>query len=53
MVLDTEINKLLKKGVIVPSVHEENEFLSTVFLVPKKDGTFRMILNLKKLKSKL
>ena len=29
--------------------HHPNEFISPVFIVPKKDGEFRMILNLKEL----
>ena len=47
--LATEIHKLLQKGVIVPSLHEEGEFISPVFLRPKKNGSFRVILNLKRL----
>ncbi len=37
----------LKKGIIVKCCHEPDQFISTVFLREKKDGTFRMILNLK------
>ena len=47
--ISAEIGKLVLKGVLLKSSHEEGEFLSTVFLRPKKDGTHRMILNLKKL----
>ena len=36
---------LLHKGVIKHSVHEEGEFISSMFLRPKKDGSYRMILN--------
>ena len=46
---DKEIKSLLECGVIVQSVHEEGEFISNVFLRPKKTGGYRMILNLKKL----
>ena len=42
-----EISKLLKKGVILPSAHEDVEFISPIFLRAKKDGTHRLILNLK------
>lgn len=48
-IIDTEISDLLSKGVITESVHERDEFISTIFLRPKKDGTHRMILNLKSL----
>ena len=47
--VESEIKKLLDKRVIQPSEHEPNEYISTVFLRPKSDGTHRMILNLKKL----
>lgn len=48
-IIDTEISDLLSKGVITESVHERDEFISTIFLRLKKDGTHRMILNLKSL----
>ena len=45
-----EIEKLLEKGVLVEVEHEENEYISNIFLREKKEqGKFRMILNLKKL----
>lgn len=44
-----EIKKLFAKGVIVESAHEANEFISSIFLRPKPDGSHRMILNLKSL----
>ena len=48
--LSSEIKSLLKKGVIVESQHENGEFISPIFLVPKPEGNaYRMILNLKKL----
>ena len=47
--IDTEISDLLSKGVITESVYERDEFISTIFLRPQKDGTHRMILNLKSL----
>ena len=47
--VDLEIETLSKKGVISVCEHEPNEFLSTIFLTPKKDGSFRLILNLKEL----
>ena len=46
-IINLEINKLLKKGVITKCQKEEDDFISTVFVREKKDGTFRTILNLK------
>ncbi|XP_073237618.1 uncharacterized protein [Porites lutea] len=48
-VIDGEISKLLLKGVIKRTCHTGNRFVSNVFVRPKKDGTYRMILNLKSL----
>lgn len=48
-IIDNEVSKLLSKGVIVKSDHEDMEFISPIFLRPKKDGSNRMILNLKAL----
>ena len=48
-VIDGEIYKLLLKGVIERTGHTGNGFVSNVFVRPKKDGTYLMILNLKSL----
>ena len=48
-IIDNEIKKLLKKKVIVKCDHEEGEIISPTFLREKPDGSFRFILNLKKL----
>ena len=48
-VISTEIEKLLQKGVIVAIRHEKGEFISPIFITPKKDSFFRLILNLKRL----
>ena len=45
--VDLEIIQLLRKGVIQPCQLEAGEFISPIFTRPKKDGSFRMILNLK------
>ena len=37
------------KGVLELTEHEEGEYINTVFTRPKKDGSHRMILNLKPL----
>lgn len=44
-----EIQQLLEKRVIIPSEHENGEFVSGIFPIEKKDKSFRMILNLKDL----
>ena len=41
--------KLLDMGVIIKVNHQPDEFLSPIFTIPKKDGEYRMILNLKQL----
>ena len=46
-IVNAEIAKLLAKGITVPAAQETEEFISTIFLRPKKDGTHRTILNLK------
>ena len=47
--MDTEIESMLQKEIIVRSTHENGEYLSPIFPVPKQDGGIRIILNLKKL----
>ena len=46
-VISTEIKKLLKKKVLVHGTTEYNEFISGIFTRNKKDGSKRMVLNLK------
>ena len=48
-IITEEITKLLDKGVIEQIDRVRRDFISTIFVRPKKDGTFRMILNLKQL----
>ena len=52
-VIDLEIKKLLSKQVISPCEHCQGEVISPVFTRPKKDGSHRMILNLKRLNSEV
>ena len=47
--LDLEMQHKLDKGAISPVVNHQNGFLSTIFLVPKKGGGNRPIINLKRL----
>ena len=46
-IINLEIHKLLKKGVITKCQKEEGDFIFNVFTREKKDGTFRTTLNLK------
>ena len=48
-IIQCEINKLLQKEIIKSTSHEPGQFISAIFLRPKRDGMDRMILNLKKL----
>ena len=51
--IDLEIDKMLQQHVIQKSVHQRNEFISTIFLKEKPDGGIRVILNLKKFNDNL
>ena len=48
-VIDKEITQLTAKKVVTQSSLEEGDCISPIFLKPKKDGSYRMILNLKEL----
>ena len=47
--IDEEIQKMLKKGIIEPVAEEfvPGEYISNIFIRPKKDKGIRVILNLK------
>ena len=45
--IDAEVKALLKKGVVSKSIKENGDYFSNLFTTPKKDGTYRTILNLK------
>lgn len=45
--IDEEIAKLIDKKVIIKVEPQPDQILSGIFLHPKKDGSFRLILNLK------
>ena len=49
LVIDNQISSMLENHIIVPSSHEEFEYVSPIFVTPKKDDSYRLILNLKKL----
>ena len=46
-IVGNEVKELLRIGAIVPSESEPNEFISTIFIVPKPNGKFRPIINLR------
>ena len=47
--LNALLEELLQKRVLEKCAHEAGEFISSVILRPKKNGKYRMILNLKNL----
>ena len=49
MQIQREIDSLWLKGAITVAQHSKDEFLSKIFLVPKKTGDLRPIINLKPL----
>ena len=49
VLIETEIRKLISQGAVTEVSPCDNEFISTVFLVPKKTGVFRPAINLKPL----
>ena len=46
-IVHQEIQRLIQKGVIMKVKYSPGQIVSGIFLLPKKDGTFRLILNLK------
>lgn len=48
-IITNEIGKLLKLGVLKIVEPVDGQYLSPIFVRPKKNGEYRMILNLKKL----
>ena len=49
--LTSEIHKLLQKQAISQVENSPDEFLSPIFLVPKADGSYRPVINLRDLNS--
>ena len=49
--VDTEVQNMLTKGAIKEVPPSVDKFLSTIFLVPKKDSGHRPVINLKTLNS--
>ena len=49
-IVDQEIQEMLKKDAVKLVQHStENQFLSSIFIVPKKDSGHRSVINLRKL----
>ena len=46
-VVSQEVQNLLSKGAIVPTHNEPEQFISTLFIVPKANGKVRPVINLK------
>ena len=47
--MSREIDKLLGVHVILPITRDKVKYVSSIFLWPKQDGSYRLILNLKNL----
>ncbi len=47
--MNEEITKLLNKGAIIPVIFSPTGFYSRMFLVPKKGGSFRPVIDLSQL----
>jgi hypothetical protein len=48
-IVENEVRALLEKQAIVPMERRNDQFVSRLFVVPKKDGNWRAVLNLKPL----
>ena len=49
VIIDKQIETFLQTGVIETTTHCEGEYISNISIRPKKDGSYRLILNLKNL----
>lgn len=51
IIIEKEVENLLSKGGITSINQEGDQFLSTLFLVPKRDGNQGTVINMKQFKS--
>lgn len=49
LIIQSEIDKFIKKGIIEEAYDTNHQYISNIFTRPKKDGSYRVILNLKHL----
>ena len=49
--MDTEVMEMIQKGEITQVQESQDQILSSIFLVPKKDMGYRPVINLKRLNS--
>lgn len=47
--IDGQIACFLERGIIEKATHSNGEYISNIFIPPKKDGSYWLILNLKQL----
>ena len=47
IIVSEEVKSLLCKGAIIPTDNEPGQFISNLFIVPKPNGKFRPVINLK------
>ena len=48
-IIDEQIACFLERGIIEKATHSNGEYISNIFIRPKKDGSYRLILNLQQL----
>ena len=53
LIVQKEVEEMLRKEVIVQVQNNPKQFLSSMFVVPKKSAGFRPVINLKKLNSRI
>ena len=50
-IISAELDKFVHTGVIERATYSDGQYVSNIFIRPKKDGKYRLILNLKSLNS--